>query len=81
MRDTSRAALMSIDPTKVDGRVLMYAQHFGGVTCDEVEQALNMRHQTASAAIWRLCKGGRLNGSENRRPTRSGRLATVWRAA
>jgi hypothetical protein len=52
-----------------------------GMTCDEVEAALAMRHQTASARIYELRHMSRLVDSGMRRTTRSGRLAVVWVAA
>lgn len=51
-----------------------------GMTCDEVEVALEMPHQTASARITELRDLGRIV-SIGRRKTRSGRGANVWGAA
>lgn len=55
-----------------------------GATCDEVEIALGLRHQTASARCRELVLQGRLmkrldmvTGKSLRRPTRSGRKADV----
>ena len=59
-----------------------------GATCDEVEQILSMRHQTASARCRELVLMGKLErrldpttGKEIRRLTRSGRTASVLFAA
>lgn len=68
-------------------RKIYYAilQH-GGMTCDEVEVALNIRHQTASCFIRFLTQDGwlyekrRPNGEIETRKTRSGRSAIVWAA-
>lgn len=49
-----------------------------GATCDEVETALKLPHQTASARIRELAKAGDIRDSGNRRLTRSNRKATVW---
>lgn len=49
-----------------------------GMTCDEVEHALEMSHQTASARIHDLAKQERIFDSGLRRKTRSGRNAVVW---
>lgn len=65
-------------------RVLAYVRECGddGATCDEVEVALDLTHQSASARMWDLCgKGGgtpviRLTSA--RRRTRSGRGAGVY---
>jgi len=48
-----------------------------GATCDDVEVALGMKHQTASARIRELAQIG-LIASRGVRKTRSGRNATVW---
>lgn len=49
-----------------------------GLTCDEVEERLNLRHQTASARVHELMESGQIRDSGMRRKTRSGRTATVW---
>lgn len=60
--------------------------HTGGMTCDEVEIALGLRHQTASCFIRFLTQDGLLykstlpNGETETRITRSGRSAIVWKA-
>lgn len=52
-----------------------------GATCDEVEAALSLSHQTASARIRELFQEGSIRDSGLRRNTRTGRKATVWEAA
>ncbi len=52
-----------------------------GLTCDEVEQRLGLKHQSASACIRALVKEGVLTKTPDRRPTRSDRDAIVWRVA
>lgn len=49
-----------------------------GATDDEIEQALEMRHQTASARRRELVLKGRVLDGGERRPTRSGSRAIVW---
>lgn len=49
-----------------------------GLTSEEVEQALGLRHQTASARIRELVQAGRVRDSGRRRQVRSGRWARVW---
>ena len=49
-----------------------------GMTCDEIEVALDLRHQTASARLRELVLQGRLVDSKVRRLTRSGRWAVVY---
>jgi predicted transcriptional regulator len=53
----------------------------GGMTCDEVEVELNMRHQTASCFIRFLTQDGYLRDSGEQRVTRAGRKAIVWKTA
>ena len=85
--DTSLMAAENIAPFigKLQQMVLNVALSEGtkGVTCDEVEVALDMPHQTASARINELKEEatGRpqmLFDSGKRRQTRHGQLATVW---
>lgn len=60
--------------------------HRGGMTCDEVEVSLGLRHQTASCFIRFLTQDGWLyprrapNGEIEKRTTRAGRGAIVWAA-
>jgi hypothetical protein len=79
--DTSEAAAESIaeSVTALRRKVLnaVKAAH-DGVTCDQVEARLNMRHQTASARIRELSLLGLIEISVVRRKTRSGRYARVY---
>ena len=68
-------------------RILEYIVDSGdhGRTCDECEEALEMKHQTCSARINEMMKPWRDNpprvwADGRKRPTRSGVNATVWRA-
>jgi hypothetical protein len=85
--DTSFMAAENIAPMigKLQKLVLDVVKNEGtnGATCDEVEVALEMPHQTASARINELMEadGERpqmLFDSGSRRKTRHGQLATVW---
>ncbi len=49
-----------------------------GATDDEIEVALGLRHQTASARRRELVLAGHVTDSGQRRATRSGRMAVVW---
>jgi hypothetical protein len=80
--DTSRAAADSVSESAAAMRAKVYnhvvlAQVWGS-TCDEVEEALNMRHQTVSARVRELVLMGLIADSGQRRKTRSGRSAAVW---
>ncbi len=83
--DTSEAAADSIEASAATlrGEVLRFVRAqthvpaFGGATCDEIEQALGLRHQTASARCRELVLSGHLIRTDRRRKTRSGRAAAV----
>lgn len=83
MNKNSQLALASIQPVLPNMREQVFACIAGslyGMTDDEVEVALDMRHQTASARRRELVKAGRVRDTGRRRNTRSGRPATVWEA-
>lgn len=79
--ETSRKAARSI--AKASGakrlQILEWIRSCGprGATCDEVEQALGMSHQTASARIRELATDNHLD-TNGERPTRTGRAAAVY---
>lgn len=79
---TSRAAAQEIrEPSAtLRARVLAHIEKTGvmGATDDEIERALNMRHQTASARRRELVLLGKVIDSHRVRKTRSGRNASVW---
>jgi hypothetical protein len=81
--DTSHAAAVALAPRASAMRQLIrsyVATQPHGATCDEVEVALSMRHQTASARIRELAQEGSLSDTGDRRPTRSGAAARIYRA-
>ncbi len=82
--DTSEEAAESIKPSvsETEARVLAYIRGCGafGVTDDQLEVAMGMRHQTASARRRGLVLKDLIYDAGERRKTRSGRKATVWRA-
>lgn len=59
-------------------RIYRYIVDCGGATCDEVEEALGIKHQTASARINDLRALNRVRDSGGSRETRSGSSAIVW---
>jgi hypothetical protein len=83
--ETSRAAATSIEPVSGTLRAIVLAFVRGrgtqGATCDEVEIALGMKHQTASARIRELAQAKLIRQASERRATSSGRSAAVWRTA
>jgi predicted transcriptional regulator len=80
--DTSRDAAESMRPhvSAIEADVLRHIQlaYDDGMTCDEVEFALELSHQTASARLKGLADKGLIKDSGARRPTRSGRAARVY---
>ena len=71
---------------KLEGKKSKYRQMIydfisesGGSTCDEVEVGLDVRHQTASCFIRFLTQDGLLEATDERRMTRAGRKAIVWK--
>ena len=80
--ETSLAAAHKIKTSaeSLRGRVLQYIRDEAarGATDDELEVALDMRHQTASARRRELVLQGAIIDSGRRRKTRSGRFAKVW---
>ena len=49
-----------------------------GATCDEVEEATDIPHQTASARIKELCNDEKIHYTDVRRKTRLGKTARVY---
>jgi hypothetical protein len=81
--DTSREAAikMHMEAPTLRARIyrMMNANTLEGLTCDEVERHLGLRHQTASPRVWELRRLGLIKDSGRRRKTRSGRNAVVWK--
>ncbi len=82
---TSKAAGASVDRVsmreRVETEIWVYSHGLTppvGRTDDEIEQALNMRHQTVSARRRELVLAGKVVDSGRTRKTRSGCKATVW---
>lgn len=77
----SREAFRDFDPSTVDGRILAFIAEKGGATVAEIEAALNLPHQTASAQVshMRAPNRGLLHASDEKRPTPRGRMAVVWK--
>lgn len=83
IQETSLLAKDSIEPHlgRLESQVLGWitlGTHEGGMTCDELEEASGLAHQTASARIRDLAKANKIVASGARRKTRSGRAANVW---
>jgi site-specific DNA-methyltransferase (adenine-specific) len=78
-RDTSRAAadMIAEAAPQLRSRIFVEIQS-GGMTCDEIEERLGLRHQTASARVNELMTEGRIVDSGKRKETRSGAKAIVW---
>ena len=78
---TSKAAAQSMQPHagSIRSRILAEIKKSGahGLTCDEVEVLMDLKHQTASARVRELREKGKIS-TTSKRPTRSGRQAQVW---
>lgn len=78
--DTSRKAASSMigHARTLRRRIVMEISRRSSATCDEIEIALGLSHQTASARIRELTQDGLLRVTSKRRRTISGRLARVY---
>lgn len=80
--DTSQAAASAVASVarQLRFRVLAEIQSRGadGLTCDEIELRMDLKHQTASARVNELMEEGLIVDSQQRRATRSGCKAVVW---
>lgn len=82
--DTSRAAAVAAESVapKDRARVLSFIRSRGseGAIDDEIEVALSLSHQTASARRRELVLAGLVAEAGKKRLTRTGSPAKVWRA-
>lgn len=80
--DTSKAAAESMKSTAGIIRERVYRRvkesDTDGITCDALEVALGLSHQTCSARVNELRNAGRIIDSGRRKATRSGRKAVVY---
>jgi predicted transcriptional regulator len=81
--DTSEDAADSLSDNSLSRLRRWVYEHIkgnpNGATCDEIEVALDMRHQTASARLRELFLGGLVYTTDECRLTRSRRRAHVYR--
>jgi predicted transcriptional regulator len=81
---TSKDAAKSMEPKASALRIRILSElqvrASFGATCDELEQAMSLSHQTASARLREMVLAGSIVDSEQKRRTRSGRGAIVWYA-
>ena len=80
-RTTSRDAYQSVNVTHLRGKVLAMLKRLQGATCDEAQTLLGLTHQSCSPCFTWLSKDGQIYDSGQRRVTRSGRKAIVWRVS
>jgi predicted transcriptional regulator len=73
---TSREAAESIEPDV--GRLERMVFGKLPATSDQIEQLLNLSHQTVSARLRGLVLKGLVEASDGRAKTRSGRNAIIW---
>tara|TARA_R110002074_G_scaffold151300_1_gene304936 strand:+ start:177 stop:530 length:354 start_codon:yes stop_codon:yes gene_type:complete len=77
MQPTSRWARMSVDAMSIKQKILCELK-ITPATDDELEQRLEMRHQSVSSCRRGCVKNEWVQPTGDTRPTRSGRLANVW---
>ena len=89
MQRTSKKALALITSGKGESvsrttllqtKILRFVTKSGkhGATCDEIESAMGILHQTASPRVRELVQKSYLHDSGTERKTRSRRMAIVW---
>lgn len=82
---TSKAAAESFEEEAGTLREQVYeaiaSRGLAGLTCDELEEAFDGKHQTISPRFWELHKAARILPTGEQRRTRSGRLADVFIAS
>lgn len=80
--DTSEEAAVLIEPhlQRLQRVVLEAIRAEHGCTCDRAEEVTGLSHQTTSARFNALAKAGLIMDTGERRKTRSGRRAAVYRA-
>tara|TARA_S200000501_G_scaffold86182_1_gene79044 strand:+ start:404 stop:670 length:267 start_codon:yes stop_codon:yes gene_type:complete len=78
MQNTSLQAYLSVDHRSMREKVLKKLAERGASTCDELEIALEGKHQSVSATLTAARKSGLIVDTGQTRPTRSGRSAIVW---
>jgi hypothetical protein len=80
--DTSRDAAKRSDNSAgaIRIKILNYIESTGsrGATCDEVEETMQLKHQTASARIRELVLDDKIIDTGLRRKTRSGSGARIY---
>jgi predicted ArsR family transcriptional regulator len=60
-------------------RIMLALNRYGPMTCDEIERCLGLLHQTASARMCELWDKEFIRFTGERRMTRWGRMARVFR--
>jgi len=81
--DTSKAANRSVAELKGEmcKAIFNFIRDYScGLTCEDVELAMSLSHQTASARLSELRAEGWIYDTGLRRPTISGRSARVYKA-
>lgn len=79
--DTSTMAAEELKPYagKIGYSIYSHIKKHGPQTCEQIEHALNMSHQTASGRITVLRKAGKIIDSGERGENSTGRKAIIWR--
>jgi DNA-binding HxlR family transcriptional regulator len=75
----SNAANAQTNKSRDRGLILKWMEEHGNATCDELESALELAHQTASARCSELLRDGLIERTGEKRETRTGYNAAVLR--
>ena len=78
-REAAKAALGRSGSQRV--RIYNLVQHMDGLTADEIQAAINAPINSVTPRINELVADGWLEDSGERRPTRYGKPAIVWKVA
>ena len=80
---TSKVSAKEVGRKKNDYRQKIHGLigFHGGLTCEEVEEKMQIRHQTASCIIRFLTQDGLLRDSGKRKRSKAGRSVIVWSTA
>lgn len=74
------AESMRVHAPRLRRQVWLSLRMLGSATCDELEALTGLAHQTASARLNELANTGCIVRTDERRKTRSGRSAWVYRS-
>lgn len=78
--ETSRAAAIGVNPTDRTIAYNIHRAHPDGLTDDQLAELMGRRPTSAGKRRLELVEAGLIEATAERRPTRTGSSAIVWRA-